>query len=169
MKQPLLSEISRLKKLKLFTEHVAPGASVLEVGAATGFFSEDLRERGYKVTTLDLKEGCDIQGDINSWRELGIPMHCFDAVVALEVTEHVNCVDAIKNICKEDGFIFLSSPHPNWDWVMRILEILGLNQPRTSPHDNLMDYTTLPLDPIVLKRPAFIHQVGLFRNAAKLR
>jgi 2-polyprenyl-3-methyl-5-hydroxy-6-metoxy-1,4-benzoquinol methylase len=164
MKQPLLSEISRKKKLELFIGHVAPGAAVLEVGAATGLFSDDLRKRGYKVTTLDLKEGCDIQGNVNSWEELGIPAHCFDAVVALEVTEHVDCIDALKKLCKEGGIIFLSSPHPNWDWVMKILEILGLNQKRTSPHTHLADYKTLPLDPIVLKRPAFIHQVGLFRN-----
>ena len=58
----------------------------------------------------------------------------------------------------------LSSPHPNWDWFMEILEKLKLSQARTSPHINLTNFDHIPLTPIVKKRPAYIHQVAIFKN-----
>lgn len=119
---------------------------------------------GHRVTAIDLTPPADIVGDILDWETLGLPPHAFDAIVAFEVIEHVDCADAIARLCRPGGPIFLSSPHPDWDWAMRILEALGLNQPRTSPHDHLVDFGTLPFDPISMRRPAWIHQLAVFRN-----
>ena len=59
----------------------------------------------------------------------------------------------------------LSSPHPNWDWLMKILEQWHLTQMRTSPHSHLIDFRKIPLTPIQLDRPMGIHQVGFFKNS----
>jgi 2-polyprenyl-3-methyl-5-hydroxy-6-metoxy-1,4-benzoquinol methylase len=165
MQQPLISEISRKRKLKLLLKNLRPGASILEVGAGLGWFAQRLKESGYDVTTLDIvNPEADIIGDINQWQQLGIRRNSFDAVVALEVIEHIDCLSALCSICKIGGLIMLSSPHPNWDWVMKILENFKLTQRRTSKHINLTDFGKIQLSVVIRKRPLFIHQVAIFKN-----
>jgi len=164
-RQPLLSEISRKRKLALLNEYLAPKSCLLEVGTGDGWFARRLRESGHDVMTLDLDGPADVVGNILDWRNLGLENKSFDAVVALEVIEHVDCLDEICVLCKQDGIIMLSSPHPRWDWVMKLLELIHLTQRRTSKHCNLTDFSTINLVHIVFKRPLFIHQVALFRNA----
>jgi 2-polyprenyl-3-methyl-5-hydroxy-6-metoxy-1,4-benzoquinol methylase len=166
-RQPLLSEISRSRKLGLLLRHLAPGSRVLEVGCGDGWLTRRLRARGHRVTTVDLVADADLRGDILQWRQLGLAEGSFDAVVALEVIEHVDCIGALTDLCAPGGIVFLSSPHPRWDWVMQVLEGVHLTQPRTSPHCNLTDFRALAgsrLRPVVLKRPLGIHQVGVFRR-----
>jgi 2-polyprenyl-3-methyl-5-hydroxy-6-metoxy-1,4-benzoquinol methylase len=164
MKQPIVSEISRRRKLRLLMKFLQPGASVLEVGAGSGWFSGQLRDHGYAVTTFDLVPPADLVGDINRWQELGIPPHSFDAVVALEVIEHVDCLATLRSVCKVGGLIMLSSPHPRWDWVMKLLELGGLTQGRTSAHDHLTDFADIAMPALLRQRPLLIHQVAIFRN-----
>lgn len=166
MQQPLISEISRKRKLKLLLDNLEPSVSILEVGAGSGWFSNQLRNNGHTVTTLDIEAPADIVGDITQWQQLRITPHTFDAVVALEVIEHIDCLTALQSLCKPGGLIMLSSPHPQWDWVMKILEQIGLNQKRTSDHVNLTDFHTIAMPALVRKRPLFIHQIALFRNEA---
>ena len=78
--------------------------------------------------------------------------------------EHVDCLEALRSICKIGGLIMLSSPHPHWDWVMKILESAHLNQKRTSAHDNLTDFNDIDLPAVVRQRPMFVHQVAILRN-----
>ncbi len=164
-KQPLLSEISRRNKLRLLKKHCPQGCSILEVGTGSGWFAEQLRKAGYNVTTLDIVGSADIVGDITNWRQLGMSADSFDAVLALEVIEHVDCLSALQELCRPDGLIILSSPHPKWDWVMKLLEILHLNQKRTSDHNNLTDFQSIKMPAKVMKRPLMIHQVAIFINS----
>ncbi|MGB9836545.1 MAG: class I SAM-dependent methyltransferase [Candidatus Saccharicenans sp.] len=163
-RQPILSEISRRAKLKLLLKHLNPRSLILEVGAGDGWFADKLRQSGHRVITLDLKETADIVGNILDWRTLGLQEHCFDAVIALEVIEHVDCLEAICNLCKKDGLIMLSSPHPDWDWLLKIMEGIGLTQKRTSAHINLTYFRKINLKPLIYRRPLYIHQVGIFIN-----
>ncbi|MEB3284288.1 MAG: class I SAM-dependent methyltransferase [Candidatus Sericytochromatia bacterium] len=164
-RQPLLSEISRNKKWALLARHLPVASKVLEIGPGDGWFTDRLRSAGHYVTTIDLHPPADVIGDVQDWRTLPLDAGSFDVVVALEVIEHVDCVAAIEGLCKPHGLIFLSSPHPQWDWVMKILETMRLTQKRTSPHNNLVDFLTLPWLPIRVDRPAGIHQIGLFLNS----
>lgn len=161
---PFLSDVSRRRKLSIISRHLGAASSVLEIGSGDGWFARRLDEQGHRVTTIDLVPPADVVGDILDWRRLGLEEHSFDAVVGLEVIEHVDCAAAIRSLCKPGGLVFLSSPHPDWDWAMRVLEAVGLNQRRTSPHAHLVDFRGLPFAPISVTRPAWIHQVGVFRN-----
>jgi 2-polyprenyl-3-methyl-5-hydroxy-6-metoxy-1,4-benzoquinol methylase len=164
MRQPLISEISKRRKLTLLKRHLSLGAVILEVGAGSAWFSQQLRKSGYNVTTLDLLSPANIVGDINQWKQLGIRKNSFDVVIALEVIEHIDCLTALRSVCKIGGLILLSSPHPSYDWIMKILEHLNLTQKRTSPHINLTDFKDIQLPTIVRHRPLFIHQVAIFKN-----
>jgi 2-polyprenyl-3-methyl-5-hydroxy-6-metoxy-1,4-benzoquinol methylase len=161
---PFISEISRNNKLKLIQKHCSLQDSILEVGSGNGWLASKLRQQGFRVTTLDLSEHADIVGDINQWEQLGLQRGSFDVVIALEVIEHIDCWDALCALCKTDGLIMLSSPHPSWDWVMKVLEYLGLNQKRTSPHDQLTDFRQIKMPSLLNIRPALIHQVAIFIN-----
>ena len=147
-------------------KYLRPNSSILEVGAGSGWFAQRLSDKGHNVIMLDIvNPRADIIGDINQWRKLGIKKESFDAVIALEVIEHVDCLSALSSVCRIDGLIMLSSPHPNWDWAMKILEALHLNQKRITPHINLTDFKKINLPAIKRKRPLFIHQVAIFKNA----
>ena len=166
-RQPLVSELSRRRKLDTLARLLPTGAKILEVGAGDGWFSAQLRTRGHHTTTIDLVANADIIGDINNWAKLGISPGSFDAVVALEVIEHVDCWESLKAICKPGGLIMLSSPHPRWDWVMKTLEFLHLTQTRTSPHSNLTNFATLDLPALVAQRTGIVHQVSVFLNTPR--
>lgn len=163
---PLISEFSRNNKLKLILKHCNSQDSILEVGSGSGWFAAKLRQRGYRVTTLDLVSPADIRGDINQWDKLGIRAGAFDVVVALEVIEHTDCLAALQAVCKAGGLIMLSSPHPKWDWVMKTLEFLKLTQTRTSPHDHLTDFRKIKLPSVLNARPGWVHQFAIFINRA---
>ena len=167
-RKPMVSELSRRRKFNLLIKHLAPNSHVLEVGTGDGWFATRLRACGHDTVTIDLECPANIVGDILNWRSLGLTAKSFDAVVALEVIEHVDCLDAICDLCKDGGLILLSSPHPHWDWAMKILEFLRLTQRRTSAHSNLTNFATINLVRVMFKRPLFIHQVALFRNARRL-
>ncbi len=164
-RQPFVSELSRRRKFNLLNDHLKPGSRVLEVGTGDGWFAKRLRESGHDTVTIDLESPtADVKGNILNWRKLGLQEKSFDAVVALEVIEHVDCLNDLRLLCKDGGLIMLSSPHPSWDWSMRMLEFFHLTQKRTSPHNNLTDFSKIDLTRVVFKRPMLIHQVALFRN-----
>jgi len=166
-RQPLISEVSRRRKLALLLKYLRPRSRVLDVGANQGWLTQRLREQGFQAVSIDLIGPADFVGDINRWQELGLSPQSFDAVVAMEVIEHVDCLDSLRSLCKPGGLIMLSSPHPRWDWFMRVLEHLRLTQMRTSEHINLTDFRTVPLSAVVLKRPLWVHQVAIFKNLSR--
>jgi protoporphyrinogen oxidase/2-polyprenyl-3-methyl-5-hydroxy-6-metoxy-1,4-benzoquinol methylase len=163
-KQPILSELSRRRKVRLLAARLPSRCRILEVGAGDGYFAGEMRRLGHDVVTLDQSAPADVRGDVLQWRRLGLQAHSFDVVIAMEVIEHVDCLDALVSLAKPGGLIYLSSPHPRWDWALALLEKLRLLQRRTSAHTNLVDFATLPLERVFYRRPLGMHQVGLFRT-----
>lgn len=165
---PLLSSIARTKKLEYFRPHIPRDAQILEIGCADGWVARSLKASGYtKYVGIDLvpTNGAGIAGDIREWRKLGLPAGSFDVIIAFEVIEHVPCVQDCYDLLRPGGLLMLTSPVPRMDWVCRALELVGLNQRRTSPHSNLTDFSTLPSFEIVArKNPLGIAQWGVFRK-----
>ena len=80
---------------QLFSKYVPGGASVLDVGAGAGAFSQRLTDLGYRVTALDIDPEKWIPRDI-PFQQLNIDagirgsvQETYDAVCCLEVIEHV--------------------------------------------------------------------------------
>ena len=130
---PALSAFAQNKKKKFFSLTQTQNLRYLEIGSGSGFVS-----RNNSYTCIDLNPPADIVGDINQWASLGLQANSYDVIIAFEVVEHVDCFQACYDLLKTGGKLYLTTPVPHFDWVMKGLEFLGLNQKRTSPHSDLV-------------------------------
>lgn len=160
---PFLSRLAAKKKLAYFTQRIPKTAAVLEIGCGSGWVGRHLRENGWaNYTGVDIVPPADVVGDIRAWRDLGLAPASFDAILAFEVVEHVDCFQACYDLLRPGGMLMVTTPVPSRDWVMKVLERVGLNQKRTSPHDHLIDLRAAPyFEERVLKTVAFLAQWGV--------
>ena len=163
---PLLTSIARRKKLGWFLEPLPKHSRILEIGCGDGWVREYACRNGWSnYVGLDLVGPADYVGDIRDWRKIGLSEASFDAIIAFELVEHVDCFQEMYDMCVPGGLLLLTSPLPSRDWAMRILETMGLNQKRTSPHDRLIDFRNVPLFELVeLRIVAGLSQWGKFRK-----
>ena len=163
---PLLSDIARRKKIRYFLDPIPKDARILEIGCGSKWVDEHLRANGWQhYTGMDLVPPADVVGDIKNWRDLGLAPESFDVIIAFEVIEHVDCFQECHDLLKPGGLLMLTSPVPHMDWAMKTLEVLGLNQKRTSPHTNLTYFTKIPqFEPVELKTKAGLAQWGILRK-----
>lgn len=96
-------------RLKWFDRHIDwAGKDVLDLGCAGGFMAEALARRGARVTGIDparraiaaardhaASEGLAIRYDIGTGEEMDYPPASFDAVVCVDVLEHVQDLDRV--------------------------------------------------------------------------
>ena len=169
---PLLSAMARERKLAYFSTHLPNNASILEIGCGDGWVGRWLRSHGFaRYVGLDVADSraADITGDIRDWRKLGIAPCSFDVIIAFEVLEHVDCLRDCYEILRPGGLLMLTSPLPRMDWLCRILELLRLNQPRTSAHCNLTDFRGISIfQRKHLRTPLHLVQWGIFMKPKML-
>ena len=143
---PYLSSLARKKKLNFFIDAIPKDAEVLEVGCGGNWVKEYMLANGWKYYTgIDIEGNPDIKGDLNNWRELGLPAAGYDVIIAFEVVEHDDLWQSFYSLLKSGGKLMLTTPVPSGDWVLKILEAIGLNQTRTSPHTHLADVRNVKL------------------------
>ncbi|WGH79645.1 bifunctional 2-polyprenyl-6-hydroxyphenol methylase/3-demethylubiquinol 3-O-methyltransferase UbiG [Jannaschia ovalis] len=96
-------------RLKWFDRQIEwPGKDVLDLGCAGGFMAEALAEKGARVTGIDpaakaieaarahaAEQGHDIRYDTGVGEELPYDDAAFDAVVCVDVLEHVQDLDRV--------------------------------------------------------------------------
>jgi cyclopropane fatty-acyl-phospholipid synthase-like methyltransferase len=165
----LLSEISRRKKVGFFLDRLAKDARILEIGSGDGWMRNYAHIHGWSnYLGLDLRQPADIVGDIKEWRSVGLEPESFDGIIAFEVVEHVDCFKECFDLLRPGGLLLLTSPLPSMDWACKMLERARLTQPRTSPHDHLVDFKEIPyFEPVDLRVKAFMSQWGVLRRPAQ--
>lgn len=106
------------------------GKRVLDLGCAGGFMAEALAERGARVTGIDPardaiaaarahaeQAGHDIAYDIGVGEDLPYADAAFDAVVCVDVLEHVGdlsqVVDEVARVLKPDGLFLFDTINRN--------------------------------------------------------
>lgn len=163
---PLLSLYAQKKKIRYFIQDIPKDAKVLEVGCGSRWLGEYMRSQGWlHYQGIDLQPPADIVGDIRQWRKLGMQEKSFDYIIAFEVVEHVHIFNECSDLLKDDGVLMLTTPVPHMDWVLKILETVGLNQKRTSPHDHLLYVNTVEhFSPLELRTIAFLSQWGKLKK-----
>jgi 2-polyprenyl-3-methyl-5-hydroxy-6-metoxy-1,4-benzoquinol methylase len=120
-------------------QRIPKQARILEVGCGGGWMRDFLKGHGWEhYTGIDLRPPADVVGDIRRWRDLGLRPESFDVIIAFEVVEHVDCLNECYDLLRPGGQMMLTTPVPCMDWALKLLEKVGLNQKRTSPHDHLV-------------------------------
>jgi SAM-dependent methyltransferase len=165
---PTLSEYAKRRKIEHFLAPLPKQASILEIGCGSKWVGDYLRANGWaNYVGADLVPPADIIGDIREWAKLGLKPQSFDVIVAFEVLEHVDLTQEAFELLKPGGLFLLTSPVPHMDWAMKILEVIGLNQARTSPHCNLTYFDQIErFECVSLIRKAGLSQWGVLRKPA---
>jgi 2-polyprenyl-3-methyl-5-hydroxy-6-metoxy-1,4-benzoquinol methylase len=163
---PLLSDYARRKKIEYFFGDIPQDARILEVGSGEGWVGQYLKQHGWKnYLGIDIKPPADIVGDLREWRKLGLKPESYDVIVAFEVIEHVDLFQEMYDLLRPGGMLLVTTPVPHMDWACKILERVGLNQRRTSPHDHLTYFKDIPLfEPVDTRIVKLIGQWGKFRK-----
>jgi 2-polyprenyl-3-methyl-5-hydroxy-6-metoxy-1,4-benzoquinol methylase len=115
----------RQETVKLITDVLKPGATILDIAAAQGNFTLDLAERGYRVTWNDLRG--ELVGYVQKKYEFGEVSYAtgnafdlrfdglFDCVLLCEVIEHVAHPDQfmmnVARLLKPGGIAVMSTPN----------------------------------------------------------
>ena len=142
---PLLSDYARRKKVDYFINRIPKQSDVLEVGSGSCWVGEYMKRNGWgNYVGLDIAPPADIIGDIKKAAELGLKENSFDYVIAFEVVEHIDCFKECHDILRPGGQMMITTPLPRMDWFLKLLESVGLNQRRTSAHDNLVYLKNVP-------------------------
>jgi 2-polyprenyl-3-methyl-5-hydroxy-6-metoxy-1,4-benzoquinol methylase len=161
---PVISKFAQKKKIKYFLKGIPKDKSILEIGSGSGWAGDYLKKNGWtNYVGIDIVPPADIVGDISNWRTLGIKEESFDVIIAFEVVEHVDCFKECWEILKFGGKLMMTTPVPGMDWLLRIMEYIGLNQKRTSPHNNLTYLKNVSLfKNKKIKTIMFLSQWGIF-------
>lgn len=167
--RPLLSEIARHAKRHGFFSGLPLDTRILEMGCGRGRVRDWAKARGWRdYAGLDLASPADVVGDVRNWRRLGLAEGSFGLVVAFEVVAHVRGYREVYDLLESGGLFFLTTPVPCADGVLSLLERLGLNQRRTSPHDFLVDVRDVPLfEPVAIRRVLGLSQWAKLRKPAR--
>ena len=142
---PVLSAIAQRRKADYFLRRIDPKSRILEVGAGSGWVGAIAAANGWTdYVSLDIEPGAaDVIGDITNLDTLPFSVEDFDVILAFEVLEHVDLIPSCEALLKSGGWLMLTTPLPQMDWLLRVLEMAGLNQRRTSPHTNLTNISTI--------------------------
>ncbi|MES2776461.1 MAG: class I SAM-dependent methyltransferase [Bacteroidota bacterium] len=161
-----LSNLARKKKLRFFIDPIPKTAKVLEVGCGGNWVKEYMQANGWQsYTGIDIEGNPDIKGDLNKWRELGLKPSSYDVIIAFEVVEHDDLWQSFFDLLKPGGQIMITTPVPGGDWVLKILEAIGLNQKRTSPHTHLTDIRKITtFDMVFYKQQIGLSQWAILRK-----
>lgn len=153
---PYLSNLARRKKIKFFIDSIPLDAAILEIGCGSNWLKDYMIMKGYRnYTGIDTEGTPDIKGDINNWKALNLKEGHYDCIIAFEVVEHADIWQSCYALLKKNGSMRLTTPVPSSDWLLKILEAIGLNQKRTSPHDHLTDVSKITLFKIIYYKKMF--------------
>lgn len=106
----------------------AVGKTALDIGCRDGYWAERLKEKGYKVSALDIEpmyEGA-ITHDVE--RGLPYPDDSFDLVWCTEVVEHLRnpkiLFEEIGRVMRPGGTAVLTTPNSYW-WFYAVVHLWG--------------------------------------------
>jgi 2-polyprenyl-3-methyl-5-hydroxy-6-metoxy-1,4-benzoquinol methylase len=132
------------RRVKMLSNHLRPGMTVLELGCGTGSFTRELARSGADIIAIDVspelleiaKADCsapNIQFQIQNAYALGYSEGVFDSVVGSSVLHHLEVEKALRDIyrvLKPGGTIYFTEPNmlnpqiavqKNVPWVKRKL------------------------------------------------
>lgn len=107
------------------------GKRALDLGAGDGFWSRQLRARGWTVTATNCRDSRSPAGalEVDAEEPLPFPDATFDLVWVIEVIEHVRNVEPLvaelRRVVRPGGRIILTTPNSAF-WLYRVLNLFGI-------------------------------------------
>jgi SAM-dependent methyltransferase len=132
------------RRVKMLSNHLGPGMSVLELGCGTGYFTRELARSGADIVAVDVspellemaRADCsakNVRYEIQNACALSYPDAAFDSVVGSSVLHHLEIKEAVREIhrvLKPRGTIYFTEPNmlnpqiaiqKNVPWIKRKL------------------------------------------------
>jgi SAM-dependent methyltransferase len=101
----------------------------LDVGCRDGFYSRLLKQKGYRVVSIDIQKRYDKTMLADANKELPFQNDVFSLIWCSEVIEHLDDVEEtlkrFYRVLKPGGEMILTTPN-SYFWFFRIAGILGL-------------------------------------------
>ena len=120
-----------------FFSSISNNSTFLEIGSGSRWVKNHFEKHGFSISTLDINPPADFICDIKNFRNTELKDKRFDCIIAFEIVEHVECLKEISGLLNYGRKVFITTSVPHIDWLCMILEFIGINQKRTSPHCNL--------------------------------
>lgn len=135
---------------------------ILDLGCGDMWLSNYLKERGYNVSGFSLTKPADIVGDVKTYK---FKRNYYDAVLAIEMVEHVDCFAEIMKMLKPNGLLIVTTPTPHLDWFCLLMEKIGLFQSRgDTPHNYLIYLKDIQVFKSVIIKTYLFIQFGVFKK-----
>jgi len=132
------------RRVKMLSNHLGPGMSVLELGCGAGYFTRELARSGADIVAVDVspellemaRADCsakNVRYEIQNACALSYPDAAFDSVVGSSVLHHLEIKEAVREIhrvLKPRGTIYFTEPNmlnpqiaiqKNVPWIKRKL------------------------------------------------
>jgi 2-polyprenyl-3-methyl-5-hydroxy-6-metoxy-1,4-benzoquinol methylase len=122
LQQYALEDAQFFKLEKNLMLHAESNPSVLDIGCATGALLSFLKERGWRVTGVEISPAAEYARNVRKLdvrslplEEIKFPGESFDVILASHLIEHLNdpfsFLNEISRILKEEGALFLTTPN----------------------------------------------------------
>lgn len=141
-KEPMIPTFN--KYLDILDGMGVKGGSLLDIGAATGFFMNIAKKRGFVVTGVEFSDFAAEKG-----RKLGLNLitgdlisqkfsdECFDVITMFDVIEHVpnpkEIISEVKRILKKGGVVIINTPDAESVWA----KVLGRHWQLIMPPEHI--------------------------------
>jgi Methylase involved in ubiquinone/menaquinone biosynthesis len=132
------------RRVKMLSEHLRPGMTVLELGCGTGYFTQELARSGADVVAIDVSpellavaragySAPNVRYEIQNACTLSYPDVIFDSVIGSSVLHHLEIAKGLREIyrvLKPRGAIYFTEPNmlnpqialqKNIPWIKRKL------------------------------------------------
>lgn len=112
------------------------GKHALDLGAGDGFWSQQLRTRGWTVTATNWQDARSPEGtlEVDAEAPLPFPDATFDLVWVVEVLEHVRNVEQLvaelRRVVRPGGRMILTTPNSAF-WLYRVFHVFGVTPTRS--------------------------------------
>ena len=113
------------RRVKMLSNHLRPGMSVLELGCGAGYFTRELARSEADIVAIDVSpellkiatancSAANVRYEIQNAYDLSYPDAAFDSVVGSSVLHHLEIKEALREIyrvLKPGGTIWFTEPN----------------------------------------------------------
>jgi SAM-dependent methyltransferase len=120
------------------------GKKALDVGCRDGYWSEELKKKGYDVVACDIDPRCPSALTVDANEPLPFSDSEFDLLWCSEVIEHLLdpafTIREFKRVLKPGGKLVMTTPNQDF-WVFRLIKKLGISTAAISNEDHTFFFT----------------------------